>query len=373
MKHPTVQLIIRILFVVSIVMIGVFLLYQIIRFTYPFLIALMLSFLLNPVIRFLTERLRLPRPIAVLAGVIFLFGVIGLILIFFVRKIVKGLIYLSHVAPQKIEKGFVAMQQYYNKWISPLWDSGAKYLDELNLEGEVLSKNGIEIIGNELVSLLEVLGEKLTNALTSFISILPISLMVISFIILSVYFISKDLDKYIGLYREKAPLILRKKAWNILVHLKRKMFGFLKAQIIMAFLTFLIGYIGLTILRVEHALTIAFIMGVLDFLPYLGTSFILIPCAIYSFFTGNGFLSIGFIVLYAITFVMRQFVEPKIVSTNIKLNPLFLLISLFIGFKLFGALGFLIAPLTLIFIISLYEVGLLKELWKFITRVPVSR
>src|SRR5690606_16779502 len=131
--------------------------------------------------------------------------------------------------------------------------------------------------------------------------------------------------------------------------------------------TALVSFIGLWILQVEQSLTIAVILGFIDLLPYFGPGLILIPWSIYSFFTGDLFMGIGLLILYGSTVTVRQIAEPKVLSSSMKLNPLAILVSLFAGLQLFGLIGLIIGPISLVLIISLYDAKVFDGLWEFIT------
>lgn len=366
MNHPAVQIIFRILFVIFVTVLGLFLLYHFLRLTYPFIIAAMLAFLINPLVNLIVKYLRFPRPLAVLTSLLFLFGVIGTLVTILVKKTIDGVIYLSDFIPSQIEKISINVQDYFNNYILPLWDRGIGFLDNLNPSQQQLYQEGIQVVGSNIASMLKSVSQSLTNGLTAFISALPITFTVIVFVILAIYFISKDMNKYTAMYKEKLPVIFRRKTWDVLMDLKSKIFGFLKSQIILMMLTFMVSLVGLLILRTEYALTLAFIMGILDLIPYFGPGLIIVPWSIYSFFTGDMFMGVGLLILYASTVIVRQFAEPKVLSSSMKLNPLAVLVSLFAGLQLFGVLGLVIGPITLVIIISLYDAKVFEGLWGFI-------
>src|SRR5699024_10045939 len=101
-------------------------------------------------------------------------------------------------------------------------------------------------------------------------------------------------------------------------------------------------------MQIEQALTIALIIAFVDLLPYVGSSAILFLWAIYEMVIGSIALGIGVASLLTVVAVTRQFIEPKVLSSSLDLDPLSTLISLFVGFKLFGFLGLNIQPLSLV-------------------------
>lgn len=366
MNHPTVQIIFRLLFIMFVTVIGLFLVYHFLRLTYPFLIAGLLAFLIHPVVNFCEKKMRFPRPLAVLAGLLFLIGIIGGLVAALVKTIIDGILYLSDYVPNQIETISVNVQNYFNEYILPLWDQGLGFLDTFDDSQQQMLQEGIQAVGTNVASLLGSIGQGLATGVTAFIGALPITFTVIVFSILAVYFISKDARKYGAIYRKKFPSIFQEKTWDVLRDLKKKIFGFLKSQIILMLLTAAVSVIGLFILRVDQAFTIAVILGLLDLIPYFGPGLVLIPWSVYGFFTGDLFMGIGLLLLYASTVIVRQFAEPKVLSSSMKLNPLAILVSLFAGLQLFGIIGLVIGPISLVLILALYDAKVFEGLWGFI-------
>src|SRR5699024_12416579 len=107
---------------------------------------------------------------------------------------------------------------------------------------------------------------------------------------------------------------------------QRALLGFLKAEFKLTFISAVTVFIGLTILRVDHALTIALIIWIVDFAPYIGSILVMGPWAIYSFSTGDIYLGIGLSILYGLIFLQRQFIKPIIISFSIGISTLFTII-----------------------------------------------
>nr|WP_267879715.1 AI-2E family transporter [Caldalkalibacillus mannanilyticus] len=75
---------------------------------------------------------------------------------------------------------------------------------------------------------------------------------------------------------------------------------------------------------------------------------------------------IGLSVLYAIVVVQRQMMEPKILGTNVGLDPLLTLVALFVGFQLFGLIGLIIGPVLMVIFSAMARAGVFRDLWAFI-------
>src|SRR5690625_2613842 len=176
MKHPTIQIIFRILLIMLLTVIGLFLLYHFLRLTYPFLIAALFAFLINPIIFLLEKYLRFPRPIAVLTSILFLFGIIGGLVTILVKVIIEGILYLSDYIPSQIEQISTNIQNYFNEYILPLWDQGIGLLDNVEEGQRQALQEGILIVGNNVAALLGNFGQGIANSITAFIGALPIKI-----------------------------------------------------------------------------------------------------------------------------------------------------------------------------------------------------
>ena len=113
----------------------------------------------------------------------------------------------------------------------------------------------------------------------------------------------------------------------------------------------------------RYALVVALIVALVDLLPVIGTSTILIPWGIVELILGNVKLGVGILVTMAIVFVIRQIIEPRIVSGQVGLHPLITLVCIFVGLKIFGVIGMLIVPLVVLCIKELNDTGRI-HLWK---------
>lgn len=103
--------------------------------------------------------------------------------------------------------------------------------------------------------------------------------------------------------------------------------------------------IGFFILKVPKALLLGIICGLLDFLPYVGTIIVFIPIIIYNIIVKDYFVAIGLIFLYILVQVVREFLEAKFLSNKLEIHPLLIILSVYIGMKIFGFMGMLVGPM----------------------------
>lgn len=336
------------------------------RYTYPFIIGIILAFLMNPFIIFLSEKSRFPRTLSVLVSMVFLIALIAGLITFLIVEIVAGAAYLSKVLPEHLDTMILLLQDYFQEKILPLYQKIISLFNDLEAEQQDTILSNIENLGSSIGTTLTNMIQATLGLMPKFIGWLPEAGTGALFSLLATFFIAKEWNKFLTktqqLLPNKALLSLKK----IVIELKRALFGFIRAQLTLISMTTLIVLIGLLILRVEFAITIALIAGFVDLLPYLGTGFVFIPWIIYALMTGNFSLALGLAILYTVVIVQRQLMEPKILSSSIGIDPLATLIAIFIGFKTIGFIGLIIGPIVLVIISTLYKLRIIHDVWDFI-------
>lgn len=224
----------------------------------------------------------------------------------------------------------------------------------------------INELGGKLSSSLIDLLQTILIKIPAILSWFPNAASVFIFTILATFFISKGWYKLKKVARKFVPITIREKGMKIYVDLRKAVFGFFRAQLILVAITALIVLIGLLILRVNYAFAFAFIIGVVDLLPYLGTGIIFVPWIFYELINDNYFLAIGLSVLFIVIVVQRQIMEPKIMSTNLGISPLVSLISIFVGLQIFGFIGLLIGPICAVLAHTLHKANVFHSVWTYI-------
>ena len=114
---------------------------------------------------------------------------------------------------------------------------------------------------------------------------------------------------------------------------------------------------GLGILKVNYFALIALVIAFLDFLPFLGTGTVLIPWAVIRILTAEYKTAIGLLVIWGVGQLARQLIQPKIVGDSIGVPPLPTLFLLFIGYKVGGVVGMIVAVPVGLLVYTLYEDG----------------
>lgn len=366
MNHIYLNRTFRFLLVVGITIFSLVCIFYISKVTYPFLIGLAIAFLMNPFVNFLQKKCRMPRTLSVILSLIIMFAFFAGLITLLVAEIVAGAEYLAKVVPHQLDTLISYSEYLFASQIIPLYNQLTGLVNDLGGSGQETIIRNIQNVGSTIGTTIGNFIQRFFESIPGIISWFPNAASVIIFSLLATFFISKDWNRLSRLGIKLIPTQIKTSSQTVMVDLKKALFGFIKAQITLISITTVIILIGLIILRVDYAITIALVTGLVDILPYLGTGLIFVPWIIYEMITGDISMAIGLGVLYIVVLVQRQVMEPKVLSSNIGMDPLATLISLFVGFKLIGFFGLIIGPVTLVVLTTLYKANVFRDIWTFI-------
>jgi len=357
---------IRFLLVIGIVVLALYSFYFLSSITYPFLIGLIIAFMINPLVNFLEKKAKMPRVLAVFVALVIIIALFAGLVTLLVAEIVSGATYLAKVVPEHLDTLIDYIEDYFTAQIIPLYNQLTSVFNKLDVNQKDTIIGNIQNVGTNIGTTVGTFLKNLFGNIPNIISWFPNAATVLIFSLLATFFISKDWYRLSAMGGKLLPEKAKRSGKTVFVDLKKALFGFIKAQATLISITTVIILIGLLILRVDYAITIALATGIVDILPYLGTGAVFVPWITYAAISGNTGLAIGLGVLYIIVLVQRQIMEPKILSSNIGLDPLATLIALFVGFKLIGFLGLIVGPVSLVIITTLYRANVFHDVWAFI-------
>lgn len=343
------------------------------KLTAPFIIGFFIALIINPLVDFLQEKTKMSRGFSVFTSIIIILSVISTAITLLINEIISGFSYLSKVVPERFNQFTDFAEEVYMTNVIPVYNNLLIVFKDLDQSQRSTVLDSMQLLGTKLTSAFSSGAQGIANGLYILILKLPNMATILVISLLATFFISKDWYRLVKKLHNIVPEKVHEKIDQIHLSLQKALLGFLKAEIKLTFLSAVTVFIGLIILRVEHALTIALIIWIVDFLPYIGAIIVFLPWIIYTFSTGNTALGIGLSILYAIIVIQRQLIKPKILSSSIGISPLATLFTMFVGFKLIGFFGIILGPLTFIFIKTLHETGIFKSIWNFISKPSLKK
>lgn len=312
----------------------------------PFLLAAIISALISPIARGISERTKIPRKLCAAVMLIATFSAVTALIYAAISRLITELGNLLKHLSENPEIIGDTLQGILDK----LTANGThfSFLQKI-FDSDALAGLGIDItkaLQDATASLVSSLTSSLPSAAVSLVKGVPsVLLFVIVFLIAAFYF-SADGETVARTLSSLLPDRWQKKLPGIKDKFKKTIMGYIKAYFLIMVLTFCEMLLGLSILGVDYAFIMAIVISVIDILPILGSGTVLIPWAIFAFLTSNTPLGVGLLILYAVSLVVRQFAEPKIVGGAIGIHPLATLASVYLGLKFLGFLGIFIGPMT---------------------------
>lgn len=336
----------NILYVV-LILFGLYIALELSIFYMPFIIAFIISLMIEPAIKKIMKKTNLTRR----TSSIIIFVLVSVI-------IIGDLTWLLITLFSESSSLLQSLNDYFDK----LYIQFQNLINYFDFDNIHLSEEILEIIQNSTGDFLTTASDWLRNILNNlinFVTSIPSIAICIGITVIALYFICVDKIYILDQIEHHLPKLWVKK---ISIHLKdliQTLGGYLKAEATLILVSFVISLIGLYILQivgfnVQYPLLMALFIGFVDALPILGSGTVMIPWAIICALNGDINLGIAIIVLLVIMSVVRQVLEPKLVSKNIGVHPIFTLIAMYTGFKVIGIIGLLVGPIVLIIVKNIF-------------------
>ena len=322
---------------------------RLLRFFMPFVVGWILALLANPLVRFLERRVKLVRRHG------------SMLIIIAALAIVIGLFYGAGLLVYREMGSFLAdAPEIYQSVIAEIEDAlqnGRKLAEYFpqNLQPPLLAfSDNLDDLFGKLVSRAAEPTVQIAGHVAKSIPNLLVNMVII---ILSSYLFLADRESIMRWLKEHLPAFVFRYIEYMKRDAKGLIGGYFLAQFRIMCVVALILAAGFLVLGVRYGVLLAFLTAILDFLPIFGTGTVLFPWAVVKLFAGEYAYATGLILLYILTQVVRQIIQPKIVGESMVLPPLMTLFLLYLGFKLRGLTGMILAvPVGLVFI-NFYKYG----------------
>ncbi len=345
--------IIRFIFFIIIFGLSVFLVRFALPALFPFVIALLVTLLLRPLVNFCVRRLRLNRKLASALFVILFYGTIGLLAVLLAVKLVGAVGSLIGKLPD-----------FFNQTVTPAIKEATASISELieNFDADStidLNKTVSSIISALSTAISDFSGKALTFV-GSYATSVPAMLINIVITIVATAFMLMDYDHIKKIIAHQMSDERRVFIGTVFEHLGHVIWKYITSYAIILAITFAELFIGFICIGQKNAFGIAVAVAVFDILPVVGSGTVLVPWAIISMLTGSVGRGIGLLVVWIIISIVRQIIEPKIVGDTVGMHPLLTLFAMLFGNFVYGGVGILLVPIVLALFQNLHEHGIIS-------------
>jgi len=279
-------------------------------------VALIFASAVDPWVDWL-QRKKIPRAVSVLFIYLILFAVVSSVIYLIIPPIAQEISELS-----------INFPRYFDKIISTfsaLKDYSARHgvLDNIKDSLGAISTN-LQVAAGGIFSTVS----GIFGSIVSFFLVL----------VMTFYMIVEE-NAIKKLVWSIAPAKHKPYIMQLINRMQKKIGLWLRGQLVLSLVIFILTYLGLLILGVKYALVLALIAGLTEFVPYLGPLLGSIP-AIFLALTQSPMLALFVIALYyIIQLVENNILVPKIMQKAVGLNPIVSIAVLLIGFKVAGVIG----------------------------------
>ncbi len=340
-----VSLVFSLLATAAFIIIGV----KAIVFFMPFVIGWCISAIAAPVVNWLEKHFKIVKKLGSALIVVLVIGLIVLVIYLAVSRLVTEVGDLLKNIPDLYDQLASGLTQI-GRSMSGLF---ARLPEEVRSGFQTMMSNLNEYMGK----LISKIGEPTVTAAGNLAMRLPFFLVSVLVSVISAYFFTVERDEVLSWAKKVMPQAVVKRMTLVMDNLRYAVGGYFKAQFKIMGVVFLILMMGLALLKINYFALIAFLIAFLDFLPFFGTGTAMIPWALYKFLVGDYKTAILLFVLYAITQLVRQVLQPKLVADSMGMNPLVTLLLLYVGYRVSSVLGLILSVPIGMVVINMYQAG----------------
>lgn len=323
--------------------------YKLMIFFMPFVIGWLISSIAAPLVNILEKKVKIMRKlgsaliiIGVLGGIVLIIYLLASVLI----KEIQTLIWDIPSLYEDLEAGFAKIGEGMQGFQKRLPKGVSQALDAARFR-----------IDAQMDSIVGSISTPTVTAAGKFAKKIPSVLVAMIVTIISAYFFIADRDEVLYHAKRITPDPVVRRMTMVCYNLKYAIGGYFKAQFKIMVVVFGLLVVGFMIMGLNFTFLLAILIAFLDFLPFFGTGTALLPWAVYKFLVGNYKMTASLLVLYGVTQLVRQLIQPKLVGDSIGMNPLLTLVFLYIGYRAGGIFGMIFAVPVGMIIINLYKAG----------------
>lgn len=312
----------------------------------PFLLALFFTWLTEPILRFFHTKWKLPRGVGAILLILLLTGALGGLI---TALVWRGWTELSALLSNweqiwyTFQNGYFQLTHTMDKWLA--------YLPEQTQET-------IWGLSDRLLAWLEELVYNLAPRTTSAVRSISSFVLAFLFFLIAWFFTAADYPHLRQLAHERLPASVRRIAHQGKSAFGAAFGGYVKAEVLVSLGVMGILLVGFLLMGQPYWVLLAVVLGILDFIPIIGSGTVMVPWGIALLVLGHWQKGLAMLAVWGVVCLFRRMVEPKIVGDQTGLHPLLSLFAIYVGMKIGGVLAMILAPVLLLMLRNLWRAGM---------------
>ena len=312
----------------------------------PFLLALFFTWLTEPLLRFFHTRCKLPRGVGAILLILLLTGALGGVV---AALVWRGWTELSALLENWEDLWYTFQHGYFQ--LSHTMDKWLAYLPQQTQET-------IWGLSDRLLAWLEELVYSLAPRTTSAVRSISSFVLAFLFFLIAWFFTAADYPHLRQLAHQRLPASVRRIAHQGKSAFGAAFGGYVKAEVLVSLGVTAILLVGFLLMGQPYWVLLAVVLGILDFIPIIGSGTVMVPWGIALLALGHWERGLAMLAVWGVVCLFRRMVEPKIVGDQTGLHPLLSLFAIYVGMKIGGVLAMILAPVLLLMLRNLWRAGM---------------
>lgn len=345
----------------AVILLAVYFVFQTAVFYMPFVIAFMIASIAEPLIKLFMKKTKMKRNLASILSLMIIVAIIVVILTILVSSLITESIKLV---------------ENLNGDITNVYNYGMGLFKDIQ-EGRIqIPEEVMQIAEKSYGGLLEGVKNFLGNFFTGLINTITaiptwftygfVTILAVIFICFDREYIKETCRKHIpSKWLEKIKMVFRE-TFSVAIE-------YIKAEAKLSSICFVLVLIGLTGMNffginIGYPIIMAIFIGFVDLLPIFGAGAVMVPWVCYLVLIGNIPAAIAVGILWIVWAVIKNLIEPRMISHQMGMHPIFTLLAMYTGFKLCGVFGLMLGPIVLLILKRIFaeivDNGILKTIFE---------
>lgn len=321
----------------------------------PFLVALALAALAEPLVQRVRRCLGVQRRFAAFTVTTALLLLLGAALGALTLSLAAELTQWSRHLPETAAQ------------LPALWDHALDRLDSWYGDAPPVVRSLLDTLAQHLAdaapALVGRVGEGLMELASAAAAGLPDVGLFLVTTVLAVYFTSLSYPAMLAFFKRQLPDAWQSRCRRLAQCCRSTLLKWLRAQALLVLITLALLLVGFWWMGLDYALLLATVIALVDALPVLGAGAVLLPWAGASLLLGLPVRAAALAALYGVVLLTHSLLEPRLLAGQAGLPPITALLAMYLGFHFFGVGGMVGLPVLLLLVKQLGDAGVVR-LWR---------